>query len=74
MERDLSIEEVTFSARPLCFKRDCLNQVRGDDDDDDDDEDKDENFDSLSPTISLREAKRPPRTGGGAISSKRPKP
>ena len=49
----------------MSFKRDRLNQVREDDDDDDDNEKF--FFQTLSPTISLREAKRPPRAGGGAI-------
>ena len=44
---------------PLCFKRDRLNQVREDDDDN-----EKFFFQTLSPTISLREAKRPPRAGG----------
>ena len=49
---------------PLCFKRDRLNQVREDDDDDE----KKFFFQTLSPTISLREAKRPPRAGGQQLS------
>ena len=44
---------------PLCFKRDRLNQVREDDDDN-----EKFFFQTLSPTISLREAKSPLVPGG----------
>ena len=52
-----------FSVLPLCFKRYRYISGKGRRNEDEDD-DYYENFQSLSPTISLREAKRPPRAGG----------
>ena len=46
---------------PLCFKRDRYISGKGRRNDD---YDYYVNFQTLSPTISLREAKRPPRAGG----------
>ena len=61
MRRDvIAIKEVIFLVHHLCYKRDHLNQVR----EDDETKQNERQFFKANPLRFVREAKRPPRTGG----------